>query len=91
MLAFVGPCPAGLEIRHLNGNATDNHLSNLTYGTKSENELDRVRHGTHHNARKTHCLRGHPFDTANTQMDHGRRRCKACLRDQRAARKAAAT
>ena len=35
----------------------------------------------HHNAAKTHCRRGHPFDAANTYYDAaGKRRCRACLR-----------
>ena len=40
MLAFVGPPPAGMEVRHLNGIASDNRLENLTYGTRTENILD---------------------------------------------------
>jgi hypothetical protein len=44
--AFVGPRPPGKEVRHLNGNGTDNHIANLSYGTHSENLMDRRRHGT---------------------------------------------
>lgn len=44
---FVGPRPDGLEVRHLDGDYTNNRLSNLKYGTKSENSLDAMRHGTH--------------------------------------------
>lgn len=44
--AFVGPCPPGLECRHLNGKAGDNRLENLAWGTKAENQQDKVRHGT---------------------------------------------
>ena len=40
MLAFVGPPPVGMEVRHLNGNPTDNRLENLSYGTRTENILD---------------------------------------------------
>jgi transcriptional regulator with XRE-family HTH domain len=43
--AFIGPRPEGMEIRHLDGNRTNNHLQNLTYGTKVENAADRERHG----------------------------------------------
>lgn len=46
LLAFVGPPPAGLEIRHLNGNSTDSRLANLVYGTHAENMLDAAEHGT---------------------------------------------
>ncbi len=35
----------------------------------------------HHNAFKTHCKRGHPFDRANTYYaPDGQRRCRICLR-----------
>jgi hypothetical protein len=40
MLAFVGPCPEGLEIRHLDGNKSNNRLGNLAYGTPTENGED---------------------------------------------------
>lgn len=46
MLAFVGPRPAGLEVLHWDGNARNDHLSNLRYGTHLENMRDAVRHGT---------------------------------------------
>jgi hypothetical protein len=35
--AFVGPCPDGCEVLHLNHNPADNRLENLRYGTRSEN------------------------------------------------------
>lgn len=48
MLAFVGPRPQGMQIRHLDGNPSNNKSSNLAYGTCRENQLDRRRHGTSH-------------------------------------------
>lgn len=44
---FVGPCPEGMECRHLDGDKTNNQLSNLRWGTRSENVRDKTRHGTH--------------------------------------------
>jgi WhiB family transcriptional regulator, redox-sensing transcriptional regulator len=36
----------------------------------------------HPNASKTHCKRGHPFDTENTYYTPGgHRRCRTCLRE----------
>ena len=38
--AFLGPRPAGQEVRHLDGNPLNNTLGNLAYGTRSENRQD---------------------------------------------------
>lgn len=46
LTAFVGPCPPGLECRHLDGNPRNNNLDNLCWGTHAENMADSVRHGT---------------------------------------------
>jgi len=43
---FVGPCPDGMQCRHLNGDPSDNRLGNLKWGTWKENVMDSVRHGT---------------------------------------------
>jgi hypothetical protein len=45
-LAFLGPPPAGCEVRHKDGNRRRSCLTNLQYGTRSENIRDAVRHGT---------------------------------------------
>ena len=45
--AFHGPCPAGLEVRHLDGNKLNNAAGNLCYGTKSQNTYDAIAHGKH--------------------------------------------
>jgi hypothetical protein len=77
--AFHGLRPDGLEVRHLNGH--DNRPENLEYGTHSENLRDKARHGTDHNARKTHCAKGHEFTPANTYRNKsGWRQCRACNR-----------
>jgi hypothetical protein len=42
--AFVGPGPAGMEIRHLDGNEQNNCLSNLEYATRTRNSQDKKWH-----------------------------------------------
>ncbi len=53
LLAFVGPCPPGLECRHLDGNQSNNTRGNLAWGTKKENAADKLRHGVDGNAKLT--------------------------------------
>lgn len=88
MLAFVGPRPPGLQIRHLDGNNQHNDLSNLKYGTPAENAADKIRHGTskHKPGRKyrqpgTHCGRGHDMSVEAGRRSNGARYCKACHRE----------
>lgn len=44
--AFVGARPDGFECRHLDGDVKNNRLSNLCWGTSSQNTADQIRHGT---------------------------------------------
>ena len=44
--AFVGPCPEGMECRHLDGNPKSNDLVNLCWGTPKENAKDSFEHGS---------------------------------------------
>jgi hypothetical protein len=78
--AFHGPCPQGLECRHLNGDSRDHRASNLCWGTPGENKRDSVAHRTHVSTRKTHCPQNHLYDEKNTRIYRGRRYCKACQR-----------
>lgn len=53
----------------------------LFLGTHTDNMRDRKAKGRARNGfeSRTHCLRGHRFDAANTARDHrGHRRCRAC-------------
>jgi hypothetical protein len=80
--AFLGPCPEGQEVRHLDGNPPNCAAANLVYGTHSENMFDRRGHGTDHNANKTHCPQGHEYIPENTEVrvyaGTPRRFCLAC-------------
>lgn len=80
--AFHGPRPAGMEVRHLDGDHLNNRPENLRYGTKAENAMDRLRHGTDANASKMRCPRGHPYDEVNTYFapNTGHRQCRICKR-----------
>ena len=51
--AFIGPKPDGLQVCHNDGDRSNNRASNLRYDTRSENQRDAVRHGTHNRARLT--------------------------------------
>lgn len=44
--AFIGPCPEGHEVLHIDGTRSNNRLANLRYGTRRENILDAVANGT---------------------------------------------
>lgn len=46
--AWYGAPPPGMfQVRHLDGNPYNNTPGNLRWGDQSENEYDKVRHGTH--------------------------------------------
>lgn len=44
--AFYGLAPTGHECCHRDGDASNNNISNLRWGTRTENAADRKRHGT---------------------------------------------
>ena len=83
MEGFVGPKPEGLQTRHLDGDSTNNKITNLKYGTRSENMQDRIRHGTNPNSKKTHCKRGHEFSGDNLVLRAGEngRSCRRCINE----------
>lgn len=46
LLAFVGPCPEGMEARHFPDPDRKNcHLNNLQWATRKQNAQDRIFHG----------------------------------------------
>jgi len=46
MLTFIGPCPEGMEVAHLDSSSTNDNLMNLAYVTHLENVLHRNFNGT---------------------------------------------
>lgn len=76
---LVGPIPEGLELDHLCRNrrcVRPDHLEAVTHQVNV-----RRGRGGEHNATKTHCPWGHPYDEANTVTRDGRRFCLACRRE----------
>lgn len=81
MLAFVGECPEGMEVRHADRNRSNCRLDNLSYGTHLENMADQAAHGTHRNTVKTHCKRNHKLISPNLVEGHlPLRDCLSCNR-----------
>jgi hypothetical protein len=47
LLTFVGIAPGGTECCHNDGNCQNNRLENLRWDTPSNNQKDRIKHGTY--------------------------------------------
>jgi hypothetical protein len=47
LLAFDAPRPDGHEGRHLDDDASNNHISNLAWGSRRQNVEDKIRNGGH--------------------------------------------
>jgi HNH endonuclease/NUMOD4 motif len=97
--AFIGPRPDRLDVCHRNSINTDTRVSNLRYGTRTSNALDRVAAGHDHHASSETCRQNHPYTEANTGLKLGVtkdgdvrvwRYCKACKANSRAKTRGAA-
>lgn len=81
---FVGPAPYNTEACHTNSDPKDNRLDNLRWDTRRENNLDRVRSGTHHYSKRSRCKYGHEYTVENTHLRNRggniSRVCKTCKR-----------
>lgn len=68
-------------VLHGDGDPGNNCVSNLRWGTHSQNRLDAVRHGTHPFASREECVKGHLLRLPNLTpggVKKGYRACKAC-------------
>ncbi len=79
----VGPIPEGHYIDHLCENKACANPSHMEPVLPSVNIL----RGSLHNAKKTHCPKGHPYDLVHTwrSKERGRvfaRRCSICRKEQ---------
>lgn len=84
--AFLGACPAGQVVRHLDDNPDNNTIGNIAYGTSADNQFDAIRNGRNRNSAKTECPQGHRYTQANTRLrrtSSGRvwRSCRTCAVD----------
>jgi hypothetical protein len=78
-----GPIPAGLQIDHLCRVRHCANLSHMELVTSRVNTLRGVSESAV-NAAKTHCKRGHPFDSENTRFTpQGHRICRICRHESR--------
>jgi hypothetical protein len=93
---FVGPRPQGFHACHDDGDRRNSTLANLRWDSASANQLDKVAHGTHPEARKTHCPQGHEYNAANARVRPSKsgtgttRQCRVCDRLKKRALRAVA-
>lgn len=78
---LVGPIPDGLECDHLCRVRNCVNPSHIEPVTRRENVMRSPICKTAINARKTHCVHGHPLDEENTYSGvRNKRECRACNR-----------
>lgn len=75
-----GPIPEGLQIDHLCRNTrcvNPDHMEAVTPGENSRRHARTI----------THCPAGHEHGEINTYVNAGKRQCRACDRDRKAAKR----
>lgn len=85
---LVGPIPQGFQIDHVRAwGCVHRHCVNPAH-LEAVTQAENIQRGDagQHQARKTHCPQGHPYDEANTYVDANakggpRRFCRTCRRE----------
>ncbi len=68
--AFIGPCPEGHEVAHLDGNQENNCVVNLSYSTPVENNGHKRAHGTQPMGSDIHCAKLRESDVASIRRQY---------------------
>lgn len=98
--AFLGPCPEGKEVNHIDTNKSNNQDLNLEYLTHPENIQHSIINGCQDNSTaginrlKSHCIRGHALSGDNLYSYISRtggkcRMCRACIKTRKENRRQA--
>ncbi len=53
LLTFIGPCPKGKEVSHLNGNPLNDTLENLKWETHEENQYRKIEYDVYLKGKKS--------------------------------------
>lgn len=87
--SIVGPVPEGMELDHLCRNRACVNPAHLEAVSRRVNQLRGLSISAK-NARKTHCVHGHPLTGENVYEWRGSRYCRACRAAARELRRVAA-
>jgi hypothetical protein len=74
-LLFIGPCPDGQMVRHLDDDPENNNVSNLAYGTREDNIADAIRNerfkkgDEHHSRINPECMASGDRNGARTHPE----------------------
>lgn len=89
--AFLGPRPAGSEVRRLDGDPLNDRIENLAYGTREDVAADHAKRAEREEAEgaPTHCPEGHRY-APSWLGNWGDRLCPDCRAEWHRLRRAAA-